>query len=281
MGKGFSSLWGRWVFWQAGWSLIKSQPWLGYGLGHFQGAYPQGASILALTDGAPLSLPEHAHNDWIEIAVEIGAIPAALILCIAIYAVWRSWDIGLRYLSLALGAFILQAGWDSPLYSAPTALLFWMLFGCANASTPNRSQRLYPYMIITIVIISLFAFSGSGQFLQRLQGHLVGEQARYEALQGNWKSATSLWGEARALAPSDGAFGYWLTQGLMVQGKYATALETGREAVKTYPRFHLYILLAQLEANQGNEEDAIDVLEWLLRGFPQYIPAQDLLDRYE
>ncbi len=284
MGKGLDSIEGRLIFWKASWELIKSRPWSGYGLGSFRGMYPEGVARLALEEGAPLALPVHAHNDWIEFAVELGIIPGLIFLSIAIWAICKAWSQGYRYIALSLGVLVLQAGWDSPLHTAPTALLFFMLLGSIPApATAYRKygKKISTVMVLLIILISLTAFSGSGLFYQQLKANWTGAIARQVVLEEGWQESGPLWEKAWKLAPSQGVFAYWYSQTLALEGDYSGALDLIKEAEKTYSDFHLYILKARLEYNQGNEEEAIAILKWLKTGFPDYEPTYYYLEQFK
>lgn len=284
MGKGLGSVGGRWTFWRAAAQLIARRPLFGYGLGHFQAVYPQGAAYLALSGGAPLVLPASAHNDWLEYAVELGVIPSLLILAVGVWAARTAWSQGRTSIALALAALVLQGGWDSSLHATPVALLFFMLLGSVPARSANRERWHRASAVVLAVAVttaSAFAFCNSGLLHDRVRGHVVAGDAAWAAHAGNWERATVLWQEARELAPGDGVFSYWLSQGLAARGDFDGALHEARRARTTYARFHLYLLHAQLEYHGGNEQEAIANLRWLLTGFPQYAPARTILSRYE
>ena len=284
MGKGLGSVGGRWTFWRAATQLIARRPLSGYGLGHFQAVYPQGAAYLALPDGAPLALPANAHNDWLEYAVELGVIPSLLILAIGVWAARTAWSQGRFPIALSLSALVLQGGWDSSLHATPVALLFFMMLGAVPAPSA-RSERWRKASVVGLAVAvttaSILVLSGSALLHDRLRGHLAAGGATWAAHVGEWGQATDLWQEARELAPGDGVFSYWLSQGLAARGDLDGALHEARRARTTYARFHLYLLQAQLEYHGGNEHEAIAILQWLLTGFPQYHRARTILTRYE
>ena len=284
MGKGLGSVGGRWTFWRAAVQLIARRPVSGYGLGHFQATYPQGAAYLALPNGAPLTLPANAHNDWLEFAVELGVIPSLLILAIGLWAARTAWAQGRVPIALALGALVLQGAWDSSLHATPVALLFFLLLGSvpADSGRAGRWRRASVVgLAVAVTTASMVALSGSALLHDRVRGHLAAGSATWAAHVGEWEQATDLWREARGLAPGDGAFSYWLSQGLAGRGELDGALHEARRARTTYARFHLYLLHAQLEYHGGNEQEAIAVLRWILTGFPQYDAARTILTQYE
>lgn len=285
MGKGFASIGGRLFFWQSSLELIKRQPWIGYGLGHFQGVYLKGAALLA-SNQAPLAIPTHAHNDYLEFAVELGLIFPLILILSALWALKVAWSCGLSHLSLALGAMALYGAWDSSLHAPPIALLFWMLLSLAPPPSKKllkTKKQLPPAIILSLLLAMMGAqlLWGLPPTYNHMKAHYIGGAANDLALKGEWEEATDLFGKAFALSPGDGVFAYWLSQGLAARGEREEALEVAREAAKTYARFHLYLLLAQLERNYGDREEAISILEQLLAGFPQHQEAQQLLEVWD
>jgi O-antigen ligase len=70
---------GRLAVWRDSLSLVQQRPLFGWGLGTFEGAYPlvQSAEIETRYD--------HAHNEWLEFAVEGGALTLALALALLVW----------------------------------------------------------------------------------------------------------------------------------------------------------------------------------------------------
>lgn len=284
MGKGFTSIGGRLFFWKSSWELIKNQPLIGYGLNHFQGVYPQGAVLLASKQGAPLALPSHAHNDYLEFAVELGLIPPLILILSALWAIRVAWSYGYTHHSLALGAMVLYGVWDSSLHTTPTALLFWILL-CITPPPANFLKRYQSRgrILLTVIlsIITVWLLWGLGPSYEHMKAHYIGGVAEDVALRGDWEEATELFGKAYRLSPGEGVFAYWYCQGLAARGDTEEALDVARNGVKTYSRLHLYLLLAQLERLEGDEREAISILEWLLTGFPQYQEAHKILHQWK
>jgi O-antigen ligase len=109
-------------------AMVRERPWLGFGLGNFQNAYPS-HSVLDLN-----KFVEHTHNDWAEWGVD-GGIPFFLILVsVMIWTLPRAfrfpWGIGI----LALFAHGLV---DFPFQTR--VLEFWVfaLLGSLAAESPR------------------------------------------------------------------------------------------------------------------------------------------------
>ena len=102
--------------------MVRAKPLTGFGLGTFESAYPRFARF---DEGELLT---HAHNDWVESAVE-GGIPLTLLFLAAALlsapALWRSiWGIGV--LSVLTHSLI-----DFPMHRPAIALWLYVLAGFA------------------------------------------------------------------------------------------------------------------------------------------------------
>jgi O-antigen ligase len=112
--------------------MARERPWLGFGLGTFEEAYP----AYALFDIG--LVVNHAHNDWAEWLAE-GGIPFLLLM--ASLAAWavvpaiRSiWGVGL--LSVFLHALV-----DYPMQRLGLAAWIFVLLGALAAQESDRRSR--------------------------------------------------------------------------------------------------------------------------------------------
>jgi len=133
----------RWAIWRDTVQLIEGHPWLGTGLGTFSVAYT------AVQTAFAGRFVDHAHNDYLEFASELG-IPAALLLFGAVFYVLlqsaRSFhrsDSGFEK-TLALGCFgslfaiSLHSLTDFNLQIPANALVFVVILGLAHANSSRR-----------------------------------------------------------------------------------------------------------------------------------------------
>ena len=283
MGKGIGSVGGRRVFLLAAWQLIRRRPWIGYGMDGFAAAYPAGSALIAGAETIPMALPERVHNDWIELAVELGVLPAIGLAVVVVWVLWYAWTHGARYLVFPIGAMALQAAWDWPLHVAPSALFFWMLIGAVPyrgskvGSSPVKARRGLAAMVLALSIVTL---TGMRMHIDLIRAHRLSAEAFTVALDDDWEAATRNWRLAWELAPSEGEFAYWLAQGVALEGDRAAALELVRQAQLTYRRFDLYLLHARLARSQGNDDEAQAVLRTAVAAFPAFTAARAMLEQY-
>ena len=112
--------------------MVRDRPWMGFGLGTFESAYPAYAIFdIGLT-------VNHAHNDWLEWAAE-GGIPLFVLMAfIALWSVraaWRApWAAGVV-------AVFLHSLVDYPLQRAAISAWLFVLLGAAEAARRDRKLR--------------------------------------------------------------------------------------------------------------------------------------------
>jgi hypothetical protein len=94
----------------------------GRGIGSFYSTYPLYATRLD-----QLYQPSHAHNDLLELAFEIGVIPAVVCLALVLALAWRA-SFKDRLLLTALGIMSMVG---FPLHSPSTVFVFGIVAGCA------------------------------------------------------------------------------------------------------------------------------------------------------
>jgi putative inorganic carbon (hco3(-)) transporter len=136
--------------WRDALPLIKHHPWLGTGLGTFPIAYTSGQTAFLS------QFVNHAHNDYVEVAADLG-IPGALILFASIIFILiraiRSFLSGERTFEriVALGcvggivAILLHSFADFNLYIPANAVLFSAILGLAvSVPAPPSNVRSEP-----------------------------------------------------------------------------------------------------------------------------------------
>jgi O-antigen ligase len=131
---------GRMALWRNSTELIRAHPWTGVGLGCFEYAFT-GVQRIGLTYVA-----DHAHNDYLELAAELGLPCAALLFAMIFWLVFRILQAALDAASslarsLALGslgaavALLAHSVADFNLYIAANALVFAVILGMGYATS--------------------------------------------------------------------------------------------------------------------------------------------------
>lgn len=132
----------RKIFWQAGWKMFKSKPWIGLGLGTFMFNFQKFISETYQYG------PAYAHNCYLQMAAEIGIIGLISFLAILLLFFYNgikiintrqrtfSWYVLLASLAAVLG-YSVQMAVDTLFYSLDLGLLFWILLGLGTAAMNN------------------------------------------------------------------------------------------------------------------------------------------------
>jgi O-antigen ligase len=124
---------GRWAIWDSALALVLAKPGLGHGLGAFETAYPAEARF---DNGLVV---DHAHNDWLEFAVEVG-VPSTVPM--AGLAIWTMVAVRRHWWALGVPAVFLHALTDYPLHKP--ALAGWMVvMMAALAAAESQRSTLY------------------------------------------------------------------------------------------------------------------------------------------
>ena len=129
---------GRVALWRDVLALIRQRPWTGVGLGCFEHAFTRVQSV-QLTYVA-----DHAHNDYLEAAAELGIPCAAILFVVFFWLAARMWQASLRARSsltrsLALGslggasALLVHSLADFNLHIPANALVFAVILGLGYA----------------------------------------------------------------------------------------------------------------------------------------------------
>jgi len=119
---------------QSALAMARERPWLGFGLGTFEAAYP----AYALFDIG--LVVNHAHNDWAEWLAEGGVPFLLLMLGMALWSVWPAlrsvWGIGV--LSVFAHALV-----DYPMQRLGLAAWVFVLLGALAARRPRGKPRAF------------------------------------------------------------------------------------------------------------------------------------------
>jgi len=136
----------RWAIWQDTLRLIQQHPWLGTGLGTFPVAYPAVQTVHLNR------FVNHAHNDYLEVASEIGVFGAVILFGSVLYIfvalvrrVGRNHDSISRATGIgaagALAAILCHSLTDFNLYIPANALLFSVVLSLGYLTSQPESER--------------------------------------------------------------------------------------------------------------------------------------------
>lgn len=132
----------RKIFWQAGWKMFMSRPWIGLGLGTFMFNFRE-----FVAENYRYG-PAYAHNCYLQMLSEMGVIGLVSFLSILIIFLYNgikiahnrretfSWYILLGSMAAVLG-YSVQMVVDTIFYSLDLGILFWIILGLGVAAMNN------------------------------------------------------------------------------------------------------------------------------------------------
>jgi O-antigen ligase len=152
----------RWGLLQTGGRMIAHRPVVGLGLGEFYERSAEFSTADLIAKFPVVGLHENAHNNFMQVAAELG-IPGGLLFLALVAAAFatiaRGAKTGPDILILAgLGAFVLTWLGGHPLLIPAPGYAFWALFGAATgaATAPGRpNARLRSLVPIGLIAIAL------------------------------------------------------------------------------------------------------------------------------
>lgn len=288
----------RFLYWATALEMWRARPLAGVGAGGYDAAFPEArASFAAKSPDSPLVEVNEkcrsvgAHNEYLQIMAELGAVGLALFVCFAAACVWVAWC-ALRRSSnpLAPGAvaslavFAVSSGASSVSFRwAGSGLIFFfavaLVMRFAGAARREQDQAIAPPALelqltrllsrrvyalglaATLLILSAMFVQATNVML------LAGAQASADPAR-----ADRLYRSALVLNPLDQAthfnYGLWL----FYMGREHEALPRLRFAVER--GFHTstcYAYLAAAESNAGELEAAERTLAEAVRVYPRSV----------
>ncbi len=145
---GDSSLGQRLVIWRAALAMLEQAPWYGIGAQHFYQRYP------LLITPEDQSAGQYAHNDYLQLLIELGWPGLLLTLGIYLLAAGRSWSrlrsgdpspgrqVEIASLLAGITAIALHALVSYDHYAVPILLLLGMLLGRLDRLTLSAGEGL-------------------------------------------------------------------------------------------------------------------------------------------
>ncbi|MEL7475313.1 MAG: O-antigen ligase family protein, partial [Cyanobacteria bacterium J06555_12] len=127
----------RWQGWQLATRMIAQKPLVGWGWQSFPGQW-----------NAQVPPPEfplnHAHNMYLSVMAEGGAIGLAAFVMVWVWVVWRGWQAWrwerqegrgalILGINLALGGYFLAGLLDTPIFEGQLNVVTWMVLAIANS----------------------------------------------------------------------------------------------------------------------------------------------------
>jgi len=255
------------AIWKFTGMMIKDRPILGSGIGTYKyntlkyqtEFFEQGENRSIY----PYGFADKAHNEYLQLWVELGTIGLAIFLwLIIVYFVY-----GIRYLKRekneqkqgiiiglmgAVVAFLVDSFFWFPLHLTTNVFLFWLFIGLTTAMyakgieeekerrlaaekiekrSIGRSNifRFKPVLYIVIVLLAVFLCV---TVFRPFMARIIWYSGFQEVKNKNWEKVTEIYESALKWDPYEGYFHYDLGKIFMMRGLGNTALKSFKEAEK-------------------------------------------------
>lgn len=311
-----SSVFGRLHSWQASLHLIATRPLAGFGLDHFALALPDGLRAVAAPldqtarSRLPALLAAHAHNDFLEFAVELGALGGLLLIALfgfGLHAAWRAHaaaganvsDDRLKHhnalalsvvpaIAASLASLLLLALASAPLHTPATALLFWLDLGCLAGltwATRSDSSR-HPAAVsrtwlrvgsVAAMLLAMFVVAWAGQrgFAMVSENRQAANAAALQTA-GQPRASEVEYRNAVARAPWDHVGGVALASLLLDDNRADAALRVLDRADAWSRSRESWLLRAHALLRKPDIAAALQVMQRATNAVPDFLRAEML-----
>ncbi len=288
----------RFLFWGAALEMFRSRPLLGVGAGGYDAAFAEGrAEFVARRPDSPLAevnesfLTVRAHNEYLQILAELGAVGLALFCAFSAALVWLAFGALRRArgpvlpgAAASLAAFAVSSGASSLSFRwTGSGLVFFfaaaLVAGFAKASAvKDEGRRGLPFqftprllraahagaLAVALLTTALMSAHGANVLLQAA-AQATADEAR----------ADKLFRAALALNPLDASarmnYGLWL----VARKRDREAVEHLRLAVaRGFNTSTCYQYLAGAESSAGKLEAAERTMAYAVRVYPRSVFAR-------
>jgi len=248
----------RIAIWKFTGMMIKDHPILGSGIGTYEyNTFRYQAKFFEQGENRsiyPYGFADKAHNEYLQLWVELGTIGLAIFLWLIIaYFVY-----GIRYLKRekneqkqgimiglmgAVVAFLMDSFFWFPLHLSSNLSLFWLFIGLTivmgfekNMGSVSKSKRnsiykFQPFLYIVIILLAVFlCITIARPFIARTCWYSGFKEVEKE----NWEEAAEIYESALKWDPYEGGLYYDLGKIFMERGLYNTALKYFKESEKYF-----------------------------------------------
>ena len=291
----------RLLFWMVALRMFQDHPVTGIGLGNYKILFmPYEENVRASPLDGRLDTfyarAEAAHNDYVQIAAELGIGGILVVFAFSIVLVWSLW-IRLRgtsqdrpgratdVLLLTAGPLVLLAhAWVSFPAQLPASLLVGVallgLMLCPVYGDRGSFQVMLGKRSLRVVVLLLaLAASGGIVFAAReVAGHYLLNRGVQQLHLGNPIAATETLSRSVGLTFSPRNALYYLATAEARSGEYTTALANFERCFTCVTDDHVYLLYADLSSQLGEVEPARRAISTLLGTNPG--PSMESRARY-
>ncbi len=292
----------RFKMWINTWEMIKDHPWRGVGLANQKILYPA-YSRKAVVDHffTPYSQPKFTHNDYLQLAAELGLVGACLALMFGVavarlsFRVLRQETLRSRHglwvgLALGLLGLSVDAVFSFPLQLSIPPFVLMVYLGALSAgharqagkpaatNTSRReesSARIYAFAPPLAAASTLILLLGAGAMhYQRVMGSKHYLRTNEAAVKHAWQDVINEGMRAYEYNPFEKTVLLYVGFALSSSGRYGEAVSALREALRLYPnRVNGLSNLAVAYARAGEPGQAIATYRRVLAIKPDCVPC--------
>ncbi len=257
--------------WQGAWSMGWSSPWFGKGLGMFFSQIPfyRSPEYFLMDKAADTTL--HAHNEYLEIFAETGAIGLILFLVSVFFIVValarkimqkEPSQLG-TVLFAMLSAILIKNFFDMDLRTTCGAFLFWLVLGMAAARMGGfavSSPRFrWPLRLSGVLLVLYLLWTYTAPMVRA--ECLVKSAAREEA-RGNWAKAQQHYLKAMQCEPGFAEIPFRLGYACIRAGDWDNALAAYRLVRASAPFYSNVVFnMAAVYRQKGDYQHAFAYLD--------------------
>lgn len=245
---------GRRYLWTVATHMLRDSPLTGFGTDGFKFAFPRFQIIgvnFGLAHFRPYNYSEHAHNELLQFAAELGVIGVGLFLWGLFnwawgwknyLAKWANSRAGAEWwgqfgIGLGILGGIAYSTVNFPLQITPTAILWWIMLGASQARLGRDFAWELPRPATKVLLAGLSGLVLVGSFLalRDLVGNGYYQRLRGLGEQGKWQQAIYFGQKARILLPHDYRPARWLSVVAIGAGRAELAEENIAARLKLHP----------------------------------------------
>ena len=278
----------RWTFWSVGWTMFSENPLTGVGLGNYKIVYPKYEAITFARPGAVLPSTHllksaQAHNDYLQVAAELGSVGILallglfLVLAISLWkrlradASWNRFD--LLVLCGGFVVFLCHALVGFPAHLAAPALAALLLVALAlspaHGASALLSVRLGRGAVRAAFVVALLTGLTASVLAGRdLAANVLQLRGTRLVQTGHDQAALETLERSIALDFSPRQSYFYLASAEYRLGRYDDALASLAKCLTLFPDENAYVLYADLAAGLGRFDDGMRALDFLLSTYP-------------
>lgn len=271
----------RILVWKSSLKMIKDNPFLGIGIGNFKLIYSRYRSLEEWKISGINVQVLKGHNDYLQIASEMGLIGLGLFFWIIISMV-KLYRIGkgdvTSGLMAALMATLIHAFFSFNLQNPATSLYFWFIVGLMAAAYPPiekkehlvKRRNRFRYLAIWLAAVAMLIFLPS-YILRPLRADFHFKQAKIYEARKMWKEAIQECKKSTIIHSHNISTHFLCGKLLERRGEYDQAIAEIKTTLKLHPNYPWgYNSLGNIYLKKAETDEAVDAFRRASQFNPRY-----------